>query len=135
MPVTPPGAREGVRLVVPMPANLANRDSGRSHWRVRHTEKRRYWAMLDERQRCGLIPPPPATAFSRVRLSSVMYLGGAMDEDNAMHRHKPVLDWLKTRGYIVDDRKRVLTWAGFPEQIVKRGQEYRIEITLTPIPA
>ncbi len=62
-----------------------------------------------------------------------MYLGGAMDDDNAMARHKPLLDWLKTRGYIADDRKKNIVWEGLPEQIVKRDGNYRIELTITPL--
>lgn len=123
----------GLVLVVPMPANAANRASGRSHWRIRHSERTRYWAQLDERQRCGLLPPPPPEPFERAVIASTMYLGNPMDDDNAMMRHKVVVDWLRTRGYLRDDRKRVLTWAGMPEQVVKRGQEYRIVLTLTPL--
>lgn len=44
-------------------------------------------------------------------------------------------DWLKTRGYIVDDRRKCLTWAGFPEQVVARKHVYRLEITIHPLAA
>jgi hypothetical protein len=56
-----------------------------------------------------------------------------MDDGNAMNRHKWIEDWLTTRGYIVDDRKKNLEWEGFPEQIVKRDGNYSITLTLTPI--
>jgi hypothetical protein len=119
-----------ITLTLPMPPNLGN---ARMHWRTKLEAKRAYFAELDWRQG-ATIPDPPGVPFSRCRIRSRMLLGGAMDDDNAMHRHKWVLDWLKTRGYIVDDRKKCLTWEAFPEQIVKRDGKYRIELTLTPLP-
>ena len=117
-------------LTLPMPPNIANGAHG--HWQQRHQGKKRYWAVLDSLQLRGAIPPPPHRPFLKASLSSVMHLGGAMDDSNAMRRHKWVEDWLKTRGYIVDDRKKCLTWTGFPEQIVKRDGNYRLVLTLTP---
>ena len=78
-----------------------------------------------------MIPSPPKLPFQKVQIRSVMQLGNHMDDDNAMARHKPLLDWLKTRGYIADDRRSVLRWEGFPEQIVKRNGRYSIILTLT----
>jgi hypothetical protein len=52
-----------------------------------------------------------------------------MDADNAMARHKWVIDWLQKAGYIVNDR--YAKWTDLPTQVVKQGQEYRIELTLT----
>lgn len=122
----------GVRITitVPMPPNLTNRRSGGNNWRSVASEKKRYMKMLDERQGYGLIPAPPAQALTRTVLRSTMYLGHAMDEDNAVARHKWAIDWLRTRGYVRKDSPDSLTWAAFPEQVVRRGQEYRIEITL-----
>ena len=118
-------------FVFPMPPNLTNRRSGASHWAVRGREKKDYLAQCDQRQNAGLIPPPPKTPFKQALISSWMLLGGAMDDDNALARHKWPLDWLKTRGYIVDDRRTCVKWTGLPEQEVKRGVDYRLEITLT----
>lgn len=121
-------------LTVPMPANLANVAARKSrHWRTTYREKLQYWMQLDDLQRIGVIPPPPQEAYALSSISSVMFLGGAMDDDNAMARHKPLLDWLKTRGYIQDDRKKNLVWEGLPQQIVKRDGNYRIMLTLSPI--
>lgn len=116
----------------PMPLNIAN-NSGRkrSHWAVTHNAKLQYWAVLDVLKRTGDVPPPPAEPWESVVIHSVMRLGHAMDDDNAMRRHKWVLDWLKTRKYIVDDKRKYLRWAGFPEQIVGRKQEYSITLTLS----
>ena len=120
-------------LTVPMPENVTNRRSGRSHWRVQHREKKAYLARLDVLQATGRLPPPPPAPFARARIRSTMHLGAHMDDDNAMARHKPLLDWLKTRGYVADDRKRNLEWDAFPEQIVRRTGDYRITLTLFPL--
>lgn len=119
-------------LTVPMPPVMTNRRSS-NHWRAIYTKKQEYWERLDVLQDSGVLPPPPSNAYALASLSSVMFLGGAMDDDNAMARHKPLLDWLKTRGYIQDDRKKNLVWEGLPQQIVKRDGNYRIMLVLTPI--
>lgn len=130
-----------ITLVVPMPPNISNGSHG--HWQARHRQKRAYWTELDliaqlyrshilDRTRSPyVIPLPPERPFPRATLTSRMYLGNAMDDSNAMRRHKWVEDWLVTRGYLVDDRKKCLTWAGFPEQIVKRDGNYRLVLTIT----
>lgn len=119
-----------MRFSFPMPPNLTNRRSGASHWRVRGREKKAYLAMCDIRWRMRLLPAAPAIPLEQALVSSVMYLGQAMDDDNALARHKWPMDWLKTRGFIADDRRKCITWKALPEQIVKRGADYRIEITL-----
>lgn len=117
-------------LIFPMPPNLTNRRSGASHWAVRGKEKKTYLSLCDTLQMCGDLPAPPPTPFASVTLSSVMHLGAHMDDDNALARHKWPLDWLKTRGFIVDDRRKNIKWLSLPEQVVKRNQEYRVEITI-----
>lgn len=121
-----------LEMSLPMPPNLAN---ARMHWRVKERERVAYLARCDTLQGLGLVPDPPPQPFTRAELRSVMRLGAAMDDDNAMHRHKWALDWLKTRGYIVDDRKKCLRWAGFPEQRVKRNNDYWLDLTLTALEA
>jgi hypothetical protein len=115
-----------------MPPNISNGAHG--HWRGRHSQKLAYWGTLDILKAAKQFPPPPRTPMEKASIRSVMYLGGAMDDSNAMRRHKWVEDWLKTRKYIKDDRKKCLTWEGFPEQVIRRDGNYRIEITLTHIP-
>jgi hypothetical protein len=117
-----------VKIVVPMPPNLTNRRSGGSHWRTIHREKKAYQATLDLLQLAGKIPRAPDLPPARITLRSTMYLGAHMDVDNAMARHKPLCDWLATRGFVVNDRD--IHWLAFPTQIVKRGQDYRIELDL-----
>lgn len=122
--------RRTLLFVFPMPTNVTNPGS-RTHWAQKGRMKKEYLKQCDERQGAGLLPPPPKKPFTSATLSSVMHLGAHMDDDNAMARHKSILDWLKTRGYIVDDRKTCVRWTGFPEQEVKRDGDYRIELTLT----
>lgn len=117
-------------FVLPMPESLTNSGKGKSRgfWAKVKAQKQ-YRRMLDERSRAGLLPRVPELGFGHVLVTSVMYLGRQMDVDNAMARHKWVLDWLQKAGYIVDDR--YVKWTDFPTQVVKQGQEYRIELTLT----
>jgi hypothetical protein len=116
-----------ITLTVPMPLNLAN---SRMNWRKRHREKVAYWLTLDTMQWLGRLPDPPVKPLAKARISSRMVLGAAMDQDNAMSRHKWVCDWLSERGYIADDRAKCLTWTGFPEQHITRKEPASITITL-----
>jgi hypothetical protein len=128
---TPDNKLELITLTLPLPENIANKTSGRSHWSVTHRAKKAYYAACDERQRCGLVPPPPREPFAKATIRATLYVFNHMDEGNAMHRvEKWPCDWLKTRGYIKDDRRSCLKWEGFPTQIVKRDGKYRVEITL-----
>ena len=122
------GELQVITLTVPMPDNIAN---SRMHWTRRMRIKQQYAKQLNELQSIGIIPPPPAVPLPHVTVRSVMYLGGPMDDDNAVARHKPLLDWLKRAKYIVDDRRKCLRWEKFPEQVVRRNHQYRIEITIT----
>lgn len=120
-------------ITVPMPENVANRDSGRGHWRIRHNEKRQYWQLLDLLLQAPQLPPPPATPIAKATVRSAMVLRGAMDEDNSVTRHKPLLDWLVENGYLAGDRKKHLRWEGFPAQRVTRKEPPTITLTLTPV--
>lgn len=129
---TPPAA---VTLTLPMPDTLTNSGRGRSRgWRAVARAKRTYFARLDWLQMLGTLPPPPAVPIARARLTSVMHLGAAMDDDNAVARHKWALDWLVTRGYVATDRRSGLRWAAFPEQVVSRKHAYELILTITPLP-
>ena len=115
----------------PLPPNLAN---SRMHWRVKHNAKVKYWGLCDERQMLKLLPKPPKTPWEHVTVESHMFLGGAMDDDNAMARHKWVFDWLVTRGYLADDKRNVVKWLGLPTQTMSRGKGkvHGITLYLTP---
>jgi hypothetical protein len=117
---------------VPMPPTLTNSGTGRSrHWWSVNDEKKRYYRQLDELQLAGFIEKPPRRAIGTATVRSLMTLGGKMDDDNAMARHKWPIDWLATRGYIRSDR--LLRWTALPTQVVKRGGEYSIELTIAQI--
>lgn len=117
-------------FVLPMPANLAN---ARMHWAVKDLKRRAYFEACDNLQLRGEVPPPPLKPFPKVVANEVMYLGAAMDDDNAAARTKWIWDWLKTRGYIADDRKANIIRQGYPKQRVKRDGNYRVEVTLTAL--
>lgn len=123
-----------LELTLPMPELQTNSKRGRSrHWRSIEREKNAYWEQLDMRVMAKLIPRAPDTPIARASLRSVMHLGAAMDEDNAVARHKWPIDWLRKRGYIAGDRRKSLRWESFPEQIIKRDGNYRLVLTLTPL--
>jgi hypothetical protein len=99
------------------------------HWRVKQREKRDYWGTLDLLLHARQLPQPPQEAPERATISATMYLGNYMDDGNAMNRMKWIEDWLKAWGYIRDDSKKHLEWAGFPVQHIDRKNP-RIEIEL-----
>ncbi len=119
-----------LKFVFPLPPNLTN---GRMHWRTLYRKKTAFYAGCDELQASGLLPPPPSAPFPVVAATVVMVLGAAMDDDNCGARVKWCWDWLTTRGYLKDDRKKNLILAGYPTQRIKRDENYRVEITVTPI--
>lgn len=103
------------------------------HFRVKHREKVAYWDMLDMLVLGGVLPKKPKKPWPKAKIRSDMVLGAAMDDGNAMNRHKWIEDWLVKRKYIVDDRKTCLTWEGFPTQRISRKNEPGITITLTEV--
>lgn len=115
----------------PMPPNILNPKRA-GHWRAVAAKKKQWFAQCDDLQRFGILPAPPTTPFTQATVAAVMRLGHAMDEENAFARaSKFPMDWLKTRGYIVNDSRQHVRWAGLPEQIVGRKQDYSVTITLT----
>lgn len=119
-----------LRFVFPLPINLAN---ARMHWAVKHVRRSEYFAACDALQLAGKVPPPPRAPIERAHVHEVLRMGGHMDDDNAANRCKWPIDWLKTRGYIADDRKKNLVRSGYPRQLVKRDGDYAVEITLTAL--
>jgi hypothetical protein len=86
---------------LPLPDNVAN---GRMHWRAKATRKAAYYAILDTHAFAKWLPKPPAVPLVKPVAEITMRTARAMDHDNAHARLKWVLDWLQTRGYIVNDR-------------------------------
>lgn len=112
---------------LPLPPNLAN---ARMHHMVKHRAKVAYWRHLDILQSGGILPPPPKEPMAKATITATLTLGNAMDDDNAMSRTKWCQDWLKTRGYIVDDSRKHLKWGGIPKQRISRRNEPCLELTL-----
>lgn len=106
-------------LELPMPHNVAN---GRLHWRSKHRIKQQYWILCDMLLSDRDIPAPPATPFVRSRCTITLKLcGRTMDRDNAYARVKFPVDWLKSRGYIVDDNERAFDLTVRQERVPSRG--------------
>jgi hypothetical protein len=122
---------QSITITVPLPPNLAN---ARMHHMTKHRAMKRYFKQLDARQNGGLIPPPPAQPWPSVVITAEMRLAGRMDDENAKYRcYKWPCDWLKTRGYLVDDKQPYCTMRD-PVQVVKRLPDWQYEITLTLTP-
>ena len=120
---------ESLTFVFPMPENLAN---ARGHWRRRYRSKTELWDELDMRVLLKMLPKPVAgMPWISVTVRSVMVLGNPSDDDNAVARHKSILDWLKKHRYIVDDRRKNLRWESFPEQRISRKEPASITLTIT----
>lgn len=135
-----PSSGDPFVIVMPMPVNLGN---ARLHWRTKLESKKGYFAMCDTlasvHNKAGLptslpyrVVPPPPVPMGRVLCSAHMVLGGPMDDDNAMARLKFALDWLVRRGYLTNDNRQWLTWAGLPAQTVSRSVPSHITFTFTP---
>ena len=96
---------------------------------VKHREKKAYWKRCDNLMYFPDFPLAPEDGpMEGVTISATWYVRNLMDEDNAVARLKWVLDWLKTRGYIVDDRTENVSLAK-PIQFIDR-KDPRLEIEI-----
>jgi hypothetical protein len=102
------------------------------HWTVKHREKQRYAAAVYALQMAGKLPTIPFPPYKRVTVSATLVVGNEMDHDNAVARCKWPLDLLVQLGYLADDRRKNVQWAGFPDQIVSRKQEPSLTLIITP---
>ena len=107
--------------------------NGRGHWATKSKAKKALWAMCDILVHGKILPKRPKKPWNKAIVTSRMTVGAMHDEDNAINRHKPILDWLVKRGYLVDDSRKHLTWGGFPVQRVSRKNTPEIELTLVRI--
>jgi hypothetical protein len=105
---------------LPMPPNVAN---GRMHWRVKLKHRQQYERHLDALWFAKKLPRLPRTPWTEAEIAVQMRLRSWMDDDNAVARCKWPLDWLVKAGYLVDDKRKHLRWAGFPTQVVSRKLE------------
>jgi hypothetical protein len=109
---------------MPLPPNLAN---GRMHWRVKNRRRAEFF------DRCDLLYPHRLVPMvDRVELRAHLYVGGQMDDDNALARIKWAADWLVTRMYLTSDKRPHCVFT-IPEQTIDRKNP-RLEITLSPAP-
>jgi hypothetical protein len=122
-------ARE-MRFEFPMPVNLAN---ARMHWRVKQNAKEAFYAACDLKQAAGSFPAPPRVPFPKATATVTMHLGAPMDDDNAAARLKWIWDWLKTRGYLADDKRKALHQRTYPTQKIRRGAAYYVAVTITEL--
>ena len=96
--------RPSLRLTGPLPPDRGN---ARGHWAAHHRQRRSYWAALDVHalaQRFRLKAP-----LARANVAIDLRTWNPMDPDNLAARCKYLLDWLVTRGYLVDDSPRTIT--------------------------
>lgn len=91
-------------LWIPRPPDNAN---ARQHWGKAASVKRTYLRELAKRVSARLIPAPPATPIACARITAEWWYAPPtsrrLDEDNAVRRLKPVIDWLVTYGYLAGD--------------------------------
>jgi hypothetical protein len=90
-------------LWIPRPPDNAN---SRAHYGAALVVKRRYLRELDTRLAAKLLPAPPATPLSNATLQSHWFIEGRhrfLDQDNAIRRLKPVIDWLVAVDYLAGD--------------------------------
>jgi len=69
----------------------------------------------------------------QVKIKATIYCGGRMDDDNAIARLKWPVDWMVRNGWLEGDRSSQLSWDWPIAQVVKRGQDYRVEFELTEV--
>lgn len=103
------------------------------HWTVKHRAKQEYARQVYARQLAGQMPLTPFVPWEKALVYATLVVGNAMDDDNAVARCKWPLDLLVQLGYLADDRRKVLRWAAFPEQIVSRKQEPSLTLVLAPV--
>ena len=125
-------ADDTLTFTFPMPDRMLYAN-GRAHWAVKSKVKNALWATCDRLVLGEVLPDPPKAPWTKATVRSVMTVGAMHDDDNAMNRHKPILDWLVTRGYVVDDKRKHLQWEGLPTQRVSRKNAPSIELTLTRV--
>ena len=119
-----------MRFMCPLPPNAAN---SRRNWRVAQRDKLDYWALCDLWQAARKIRAAPPEPVQTATISARLWVWNLMDDDNAMHRLKPLLDWLVGKGYLAGDSRKHLRWTGIPEQTLTRDRDaFHVEITITP---
>lgn len=102
------------------------------HWVVKHKARAAYYQQIAALLLTGKLPPIPLPAIQKATVRATLVLGAAMDDDNAVARCKWALDALVKLCYLADDRRKVLRWEAFPEQVVSRKEPPSLTLVITP---
>jgi hypothetical protein len=86
---------------LPLPPQKGN---ARGNWRASHFSRKAYWQQCDNTVTLRRNPRAPATPWEVATAVVEMRTFNPMDQDNAEARLKDALDWLQSRGYVVNDR-------------------------------
>ena len=84
----------------PLPLNRANRWQ---HYMARHRTRKELWRNLDTRVTVKRLPRPPLKPWERAHAVIEVRTWRRADVDNCTSRAKDLIDWLVSRGYVVDD--------------------------------
>lgn len=125
-------ADDTLTFTLPLPDRSFS-PNGRSHWAVKHKKKNAIWTMADMLVKGKVNPKPPKQPWEKATITASCVVGAVNDHDNLLGRLKVVVDWLVTRGYLVDDKPKHLQWTGMPEQRVSRKNAPEVRITLTRV--
>lgn len=115
-------------FVLPLPPNMAN---ARLHWKAKLRARQEYEQTCELLRMAKRLPRVPASPFPSATIAAHFAVWSLNDEDNLMARAKWPLDWIVKAGYLLDDRKKCLSWAGLPTQEVNRKAP-ALTLTLTP---
>lgn len=118
-----------MKMVLPLPVNLAN---CRLHHMVKYRKKKAYWADLDMLLMVKRLPPPPETPWQAVHITFDWYVWNKMDPDGRDARKKWIIDWLRTRGYIIDDREENVDYTDLPQTVDRKSQRVELQILEAP---
>jgi hypothetical protein len=124
---------EPLVFVLPLPVNIGN---SRTHWAAKFKAKKDYWTLCDLMLMAKRLPARPAKPYPRAQLTAAIHHTHDTDADNREARLKWALDWLKTRGYIVDDGDAYLERTTVCGSVLcRKVTERRLVLTLTPLEA
>jgi hypothetical protein len=124
---------EPLVFVLPLPINIGN---SRTHWAAKFKAKKDYWTLCDLMLMAKRLPARPAQPYPRARMTAAIHHTQPTDADNREARLKWALDWLKTRGYIVDDSDAHLDRTELCRAVpCRKNTDRKLVLTLTPVAA
>lgn len=124
---------DALTLWLPMPPDNANTAA---HRMVAAAAKRAFWEQLRTRAAVKLIPPPPPAPIARAELALEVHYPNRrhhLDDDNAIRRMKPAVDWLVAHDYLAGDSARHVSWGRVAHVVGAATPPLsRIRLTITP---